>query len=372
MYIRKRIRPSGKTSYSVSFKHPRTGKWTERTAGPRRKDAELLANRIREEVNAGTFEVAKDNPLFGEFLDHFLAAKRRQVKPRTLEDYESTLKKHALPFFGDVYLSEITPARVQAFLSRLEEKGVSPATAGKAFRYLKTVLRHALSLEIIERDPTLAIKAPRKPRPEIDFLTPEEVSRLLEAAEGDLEAILSVACLAGLRVGEICGLKWKDIDFEAGTIKVVRSYDPRHGFSEPKSSYSRRAVPMTPRLAATLSEHYRRRGRPGPEDLVFPNSLGKPKDRNALVHREFKAALERAGLRHIRFHDLRHTYASLAVAAGMDLKALQAAMGHSSITMTADHYAHLYGGAYDRPLARMDALLSPGEKVIPFPGRRGR
>jgi len=228
-----------------------------------------------------------------------------------------------------------------------------------------------MRLELIDRDPTLPVKPPRKVRPEMDFFSPEEVRRLLESTEGDLHAILSVAVLAGLRVGEICGLKWKDVDLNRGIIRVVRSYDPKHGFSEPKSKYGKRAVPMSPLLLRTMREHYQAQGEPGPEELVFPNSLGKPRDRNALVFREFKRALKEAGLREIRFHDLRHSYAALSIAAGMDLKALQVAMGHHSITMTADHYGHLLKGAYERPLARLDALLQPGEKVIHLPKKGG-
>ena len=364
-YIRKR-RHGDRETYYIGFKDNR-GAWREKAAGPRRRDAEALLRRVLEEVATGTYGQSQEDPTFSEFLDRFLAAKAREIKPRTLEDYQYTLRKYALPFFGDTPLSHITPAEVDRFLSHLEEEGLSPAMVGKAYRYLKTVLRYAMRLEIIARDPTLPIRPPRKPRPEMDFLTPEEVRRLLGSTQGDLHAILSVACLAGLRVGEICGLKWRDVDFGAGVIRVVRSYDPKHGFSEPKSRYGKRAVPMSPRLSRTMWEHYRAQGEPGPEKLVFPNSLGKPRDRNALVFREFKRALQEAGLREIRFHDLRHTYAALSIAAGMDLKALQVAMGHHSITMTADHYGHLLKGAYERPLARMDAILQPGEKVINLP-----
>lgn len=369
-YVRKRTYSSGKETYVIGFKD-QYGRWHEKTAGPRRKDAEVLLRRVLEEVAAGTYGQSKEDPAFSRLLDRFLAAKSREIKPRTLEDYQYTLRKYALPFFGDAPLSHLTPAGIDRFLSHLEEQGLGPALVGKVYRYLKTVLRYAMHLELIDRDPTLPIKPPRKPRPEMDFLTPEEVGRLLESTEGDLHAILSVACLAGLRVGEICGLKWKDVDFEAGTIRVMRSYNPKHGFSEPKSRYGKRAVPMGPRLLRTMREHYQAQGEPGPEELVFPNSLGKPRDRNTLVFRGFKRALREAGLREVRFHDLRHTYAALAIAAGMDLKALQVAMGHHSITMTADHYGHLLKGAYTRSLARMDALLQPGEKVIHLP-KQGR
>ncbi len=223
----------------------------------------------------------------------------------------------------------------------MSKKGVSPATTGKAYRVLKAILRQAIALEVLDRDPTLAISPPRVERKEMDFLTREEVEALLEAADPDMRDLLSVAVFAGLRQGEILALLWRDIDFDAGIIRVVRSYGP-HGFTDLKYPSSRRAVPMPPNLIAALEERRRRKGNPGPDELVFPSKAGTPLDRHNLTARMFEPLLEKAGLRRIRFHDLRHTYASLAIAAGMDPKALQQAMGHSSVMVTMDIYAHSF------------------------------
>ena len=220
------------------------------------------------------------------------------------------------------------------------------------------MMRTAVNWEMIDRDPSFAIRPPRQERREMDYLTPEEIKKLLLSAREEMKALLAVACLAGLRQGEVLGLRWGDIDFVNHKLKVVRTYNPIHGFGAPKTATSRRAVPMIPMLEEILERYRESRREPSVDDLVFRNGNGNPKDRTNLTNREFKRALERAGLREIRFHDLRHSYASLAIAAGTDPKALQRAMGHGSIRITLDVYAHLLPCSYDGAAERMEALLA--------------
>ena len=371
-YITKR-QDGEKTSYTVRFRDQH-GQWREKSAGPLRKHAEALLSRVVEEVNAGTYGAKeKEDPTFGAFAEEFLKIKAAEVKPSTLVSYEGAVRRHLNPYLGDLRLSEITPARVQGLLVFLGEDGVSPASIGKIYRTFKVIIRRALALELINRDPTTAIKPPRTPDKEMGYLNAEEVSRVLSASEEEpaLHAMVSIAVFSGLRVGEIMALRWQDIDFETGVIRVVRSYTRRHGYSDPKTYAGRRAVPVIPRLVNTLKAYYEGQGNPDPEVLVFPGRDGTPFDCYNLLRYRFYPLLKRAGVKRIRFHDLRHTYASLCIAAGMDGKALQQAMGHSSITVTLNTYAHLLPGTYDRPLARLEAMFSSGEKVVNLPMRRG-
>ena len=356
--IYKRVKKDGTSRYVVRFTDQR-GKKTERSAGSTRKAAELLKVRIERELAEGSYGKNKpEDPYFSEFCDRFLEIKKRQVKSSTLLDYSRVIDNHLIPFFRNVYLSDITPSLIQDFISELAKKDISSATQNKIFRCLRVVIHQAQVLELINRDPTYAIKAPRIEKKEMHYLTQEEVTRLLEVANGRLKAILAVACFSGLRQGEILALRWMDIDFESRIIKVVRTYDPDYGFSEPKSKDSRRAVPMPSILLRILNDHHACVSERHPENLVFTNSKGNPINRSNLVRREFEIALIDAGIRRIRFHDLRHTYASLCIAAGMDPKALQRAMGHSSIQVTMDIYAHLFPGSYDIPLSRLDEMFS--------------
>jgi integrase len=334
------------------------GKRHEVTAGSTRKSAEILRTELEKQKAAGTLGKPKsENPTFSE---------ENEVKASTLIDYKQMIKSHLYPFFGKMRLSDITPSKIQEYIAIKTEKNASPATTGKSYRVLKVILRQALAVELINRDPTIAIMPPRVERKEMDFLNEEEVARLLEAADGNMYALLSVACFTGLRQGEILALRWQDIDFNMGIIKVVRSYHSPQGYTDLKTSTSRRAVPMMPRLSQTLTALYEERGKPGQEELVFPNKDGKPRDRHNLVSRDFSETLKRAGLRTIKFHCLRHTFASIAISAGMDPKALQQVMGHSSIIVTMDIYSHLFPGSYDRPMAIMEERFSPGSKITPI------
>ncbi|WP_287154458.1 site-specific integrase [Candidatus Solincola tengchongensis] len=371
-YRATRNRPE-RTVYYVRFKNPITGRWTERRAGERRKDAEALKRRIDEEIAKGTFGKEKKDPSFSEFASQYLEDKKAELKPSTYKDYRQVLGNHILPFFKRTHLSQVTPARVQDFLRHLQKKGVSPATTGKVYRVLKSLLRRAIALEYLDRDPTIGIRPPRVERKEMDFLERDEVEALLEASEGDIHDIIALAVFTGMRQGEILALRWQDIDYRNGIIRVVRSFSPANGFSDLKSEKSRRAVPLIPRLADIFQKRYESMGRPDPDSLVFPTEAGTPKDRNNLISREFEPALLSAGIRKIRFHDLRHTYASLAIASGADPKGLQSVLGYSSITVTMDTYGHLFPGHMEsitRGLDGMFPVSNKESKVVSLPRRR--
>jgi len=142
----------------------------------------------------------------------------------------------------------------------------------------------------------------------------------------------------------------------------MRNFFPGHGFSDLKSASSRRAVPLVATLEEILRARRQEQKKPPPDALIFPNSAGKPLDR-ARFFPCFKEALKAAELPDMSFHDLRHFYASLDIASGMEPKALQVAMGHSSIQVTMDVYGHLFPGSYDKALAKMEEIMSAGEKL---------
>jgi integrase len=367
-FIRKRVTPKGKVCYTVVFTDSR-GQRRERSAGSTKKAAENLRVRIERELAEGTFEREEEEEhSFAEFCDRFLAAKEQETKKSTVADYESVIRNHLKPFFGGAPLSEITPIMVEDFVLYLEVKGCSPTTRRKALRYLRIIIRRALSMELIVRDPTLAIKLPRVEKRDMDYLSPEEVGALLAAAVGDLKVLLATACYTGLRQGEIIGLRWKDVDFKSRVVRVSRTYHHVYGFGSPKSKAARRSVPMIESLVDMLSEQYERHGCPNPEELVFPSRAGTPKDCRNLVQQEFEPLLLRAGLRRVRFHDLRHTFASLMVEGGCDIKTLQVLMGHSSITTTMNDYTHLYNTAFERAVKGLESVISGKPRVLPLKG----
>jgi integrase len=160
---------------------------------------------------------------------------------------------------------------------------------------------------------------------------------------------------------------WGDVDLERRVMYIRRTYYPGHGFTEPKSASGRRAVKISPELAVILRE-LKEATESGAGDLIFGNCTGNPIDATNMLAREFRPALERASLRQIRFHDLRHTYAALQTASGENFKFIQHQMGHASITTTMDLYGHLLPEASEGAGERLDALVF-SKKVIQFPTR---
>ena len=160
-------------------------------------------------------------------------------------------------------------------------------------------------------------------------------------------------------------LKWSDWDTERGLIYIRRTYSAQFGFGTPKSAQSTRAVGVTPELGRILQEH--KEGEKGaPDDLMFVNREGNVINHQNMVTREFHPALQRAGVKRIRFHDLRHTYATLMISLGENIKFIQRQMGHSTITTTMDRYGHLLPEASEGVGARLDSMVF-SKNVIPFP-----
>ena len=173
--------------------------------------------------------------------------------------------------------------------------------------------------------------------------------------------------LTGARQGELLALRWGDLDLERRVLFIRRTYSPQHGFNEPKSERGRRAVKVTPVLAEMLREHKEKTGGKA-GDLMFTNRAGNPIDGTNLLAQKFQPTLERAGLRRVRSHDLRHTYAALQIALDENFKFIQQQMGHASITTTMDLYGHLMPEASEGAGQRLDELVF-SKNVLDFPTR---
>ncbi|MGH6634755.1 MAG: site-specific integrase [Gammaproteobacteria bacterium] len=186
-------------------------------------------------------------------------------------------------------------------------------------------------------------------------MSPPEINALLAASEGRWRIIILAAVLTGLREGELLGLSWGDIDWNTRQIYVRRTYSAGR-FNTPKTASSRRKVDMPSQLVTEL-KRWKLECPPGERDLVFPSGAGNPENHSNLLRRGFYPALRRAGLRKIRFHDLRHTYASLLIANGENIKRIQESLGHSSCQITLDTYSHLLPGGGGGVAERLGALV---------------
>lgn len=286
-----------------------------------------------------------------------------QVKPSTLRNYKCTLQGSLIPFFGDSSLSSIRTADVQRYLAERVAGSVKATTAHKSLVLLKGMLRQAVEWDYLRANPAQPVKAPRREHVEMDCLTPDEIHMLLRALEPAWYSLFFTAIFTGMRLGELLALQWSDINWHGNTIRVRRSV--WHGqFQEPKTHNSVRTIGMSPRLANVLMEH--KLDAPwSPHDLVFCTADGGFIDQANLRHRVFQPALREAGLRKMRIHDLRHTFASLLINQGENLKYVQSQLGHASITTTVDRYGHLMPDAHVGASQRLDATVFGREASIP-------
>jgi len=289
------------------------------------------------------------------------------LRENTRRDYECNLRLYLVPYFAGVKIRSISPDMVETFRSVLVERGVGRRTVNKCHTLLSAMLRHALRHRWINYNPAAEIRKLReKPTTserlvDSNVLTPDDVTRLIEATDERWRLIFLMAVLTGLRQGELLGLQWGDIDLNARQVYVRRQYT-RGRFSELKTKYSRRCVALSDELLSILKE-WKLRCPKGDLDLVFPTGTGNPENHSNLLRRGLYPALRRAGLRKIRFHDLRHIFASFLIAKNVHPKRIQALLGHSTIKITMDTYGHLMSET-DNEAAEHIADLLFGSKVV--------
>jgi integrase len=352
-----------------------------------KRDALAKLREVEKKAADGTLDQEKA-ATFGVFYERWIAAKEKSLKAATLIDYQHTFKNHILPFFANKRIDAIKPLDVQEWVYSLElaavrqakskkalekidqePKKLSPSSTAKCFRYFRACIRQAETWGEIEKSPCRGIELPRVNREELEYLQPEEIASLIAECREPERTLFTVLAYSGLRLGEGLALRWRDVDFEMNAIKVERSYSIYNGFTEPKTYSSRRAVPMFPSLATCLRDFYRQQGNPAPDALLFTVNGETPLDKGN-VRRQFYAALEAAGLKHVSVHSLRHAFASVMLASGASVKALATCLGHASPVMTLNVYSHLIAESVEPVLMKADALMTGANgKVIDFKER---
>jgi integrase len=279
-----------------------------------------------------------------------------RYKPSALRGYEQALRHKLLPALGHLRLSAVTRNAVQDLVDGLVADGASASTVRNAVLPLRAIYRRAISRSEVHVNPTegLALPAVRARRERV--ARPGEARALIETLPQEDRAVWATALYAGLRRGELAALRWLDVDFERGLIRVERSWDPKAGPVEPKSRSGRRRVPMARPLKAHLAAH--RLLAPGPpEQLVFGRT-GERAMHSDWITRRAQNVWRDAGLEPIGLHECRHTYAAFMIAAGVNAKALSTYIGHSSIMITLDRYGHLMPGNEEEAAEMLEAYLA--------------
>jgi integrase len=313
---------------------PPAGHFTKRTAEDWLRD-------VLDQARRGTLPgMVLTGITFAQAAEEYMVHKEqdRRLKPTTLRDYRSAMRFHLLPAFGELALEDITTPMVERWKRELV---MSNATKIKLLTVLYGVMERARRRHGLPVNPVRDVEKPRREHTqgdELQFYSPEEVMALVRAAETEQDAaIFLTAAFTGLRRGEIVALRWRDVDFAGALIRVSASYSEGH-LTKPKSDKVR-SVPMAPEAAAELARLSQRERWTGDDDLVFPGVTGGFLDGSAL-YRRYVAATRRAGLRRLRFHDLRHTFGTtMASNPRVDMRRLQEWMGHADITTTL-RYSH--------------------------------
>jgi len=265
----------------------------------------------------------------------------RKRRPSTVQDYRRELAQRLIPEFGaDTPLTEITTERVEQFRERMVMEGtLSARTINKRLQQLHSVFKRAQKVFGLQVNPVVGVeRQPFKRSGDIRVLSPSEVTLLAANATTEQDgALFEIAAFSGLRLGELRGLRWSDVDWMRRLVHVRRSYT-RHEIGPTKSGKVR-SVPLVDQAARALNGLSRRERFTGEEDLVFVNEVGEAIEESAM-RRRFYGALKRAGLNHIRFHDLRHTFGTIAVQA-FPLTDVKAFMGHADIQTTMVYVHHV-------------------------------
>jgi Site-specific recombinase XerC len=314
--------------------------------------------------------VASDRQKVGTFLTQWLAeVAQPTVRPSTYVRYRELLAGHIIPAVGHLPLVKLSPLSLQGLYAQLGQR-LAPRTVGHCHRVLHKALADALRFGLVHRNVCDAVRPPKVARAEMHVLDGDQARALLAAAVGDpLEALYVLALHAGLRSGELLALKWADVDLDAGRLSVNRTVRHMIGLGavegEPKSARSRRNVLLTPLAITALRRHRTRQAAQRLRatywddlDLVFTNEVGRHVQTNNLRLRSFLPLLDRAGVPTIRFHDLRHSCATLLLLAGVHVKVVSEMLGHSNIGLTLDTYSHVLPSMQADAVAKMEALFT--------------
>ena len=338
--------------------------------GETRKEAYEKLQKALHEQKQGTLLVGPQQTM-KDYLEYWLEeVHKSKLRIGTYRSYRGVLNCHLIPGLGHIRLQKLTPQHVQSLYSKKHtEEGLSPGRIRVIHIVLHKALNHAVRVNLVARNVCDQVELPREERHEGLALTPEQAQQLLQKVrEHRLDALLTLALTTGMRIGEILSLRWQDVDLKAGLLQVRRTvgYYGKRGFvvGEPKTESSRRTIVLPNFLVEKLKFHrtsqLEMRLQAGSawvdNDLVFCNKRGGFFPPPTIAY-QFNKVLKDAGFSHMRFHDLRHSAATLLLSMGVSLKIVQEILGHSTISTTADIYSHTLLSMQKEAMNKMDDLF---------------
>ena len=320
-------------------------------------DAQRAEAKAIEEANAG--KKVDQNIKFKEVVEKFICLYAEvNLKNSTVRSYKDHYKLHLKDFFKDIKLIDINTFIISHFIRQKQKEGLSNKTINNILTSMGTVFNWAIENGYIMFNPVQRVKKLKVEHIEMSFLTKDEIDAVLDFSQKnypDFYPLLLTAIYSGMRRGEILALTWDCVNFKKSTLKVTKTLH-KGILTTPKTKNSIREIKVPIKLMEVLKD-LKEKSNPNEMNLVFSQSNGKFLDADNVIKRRFNKVLDGAGVARVRFHDLRHTYASLLLAKDMNIKYIQKQMGHASFEITMNTYAHLMPEVYATSEMKINDLI---------------
>ena len=329
------------------------------------RDAQAHLNRLLSERDLGR-NLDSSKQTLNLYLDRWLeVCAKPRLRTKSFEDYKGLLRRYVRPQLGIKLLVSVQPLDIQSLFRELLDRGLAARSIRYSHAVLRSALKQAVRWKLLPTNPAEFVDLPRQTRRSVGVLSVEQARGFMTAIVGHpYEALLGLAMSTGMRPSEYLALTWADIDLVRGTVSVSRTLEWEKGgwqFADTKRSRSRRVIKLQAWVIALLEKHRQsvegRNDNNPARNLVFVAKCGRPIREPKFVRRYFKPLLRKAGLPNIRLYDLRHTAATLALAAGVSPKIISEQLGHASVAFTLDVYSHVLPHMQDAAAEKVQALL---------------
>lgn len=343
-------------------------RWKTLPQGTTKAKAKEFLREIEDRLARQIYIPDEKLPIFSLVAKNWIETTKHNLRESTWSVYEGHTRNH-FDELNSLRINRITTPKIETFISNRLNEGMHILTLRKILVTLNQIMAYAVRHKYIDYNP---VREAQKPRGKgtvkeegMSILTPLEINTLLAAVKKPkYRMIFKLAVMSGARQGEILGLKWQDIDWENNQIHIRRTYNNGRWY-DVKTPTSNRRIDIGPLMMADLLS-WRASCEPNADDLVFAAATGQPINHTNMRARYFYPALESAGIRKIRFHDLRHTYASLLIEQGENIKYIQTQLGHSSPTVTLNVYAHLFKQVNQEAARRLENVIfeTSGSRMV--------
>ncbi len=327
--------------------------------GTLKKDAEDKRLEIEQQLQKGVYVPEKKILNFNEVAEKWLEYKKPNLRSSTWSVYEGHVRNH-FEDFKDLRINRIHTSDIETYILERQNDGMPIGTIRKILVSLGQIFKYAVRHKYVSYNPIVDAERPRKngsvKEKKIRILKPDEIKTFLSSVENEkYRTLFKLAIATGARQGELLGLKWSDIDWKNSQVKIRRTFNNQQWY-EPKTAQSRRNIDIGPSMVTDLKK-WKLACPPCELDLVFPNQAGGPINHNNMVNRHFNPALKKAKIGKIRFHDIRHSFASMLIEQGENIKYIQMQLGHSSPTVTLNVYSHLMRKQNPEAAARLEEAI---------------